>query len=111
MATGDSTYSLQLVSPCKPVPPDQRTGRRRTPAARGINLGRLVVLLPRLADRIDPLPRGVEFVTTHEQRQVALQHVGKQALISIEPAGLEGLSEIQAQTHRLQAHGLARTLG
>jgi len=53
-------------------------------------------LLPGLPDGVDQLPRGIELVASHEQREIALDHIGQQALVGIELPGLECVGEVEA---------------
>src|SRR5690606_25261186 len=65
---GTSSFAVPLET----IAADQRSRRRRAPAAGGVELRGLVMLLPALADRIDPAPGRIQLVTAHEQRQVTL---------------------------------------
>src|SRR5690606_33179372 len=100
-----------LISPREAVTPDQRACRSRTPRASRINLGPLVVPLPRFTNGIDPLPGGVELIATHEERQIAPDDVREQPLVRIEGARLESLREIETQVDRLQVHPISGALG
>lgn len=44
-------------------------------AAGRVGARALVVLVPALQDRVDPLPGRLHFVAAHEQRRVAFDHV------------------------------------
>ena len=70
----------------------------RAIAARCIGTWALVVLLPALDDRVDPLPGRFHLVTAHEQGRVTLDHVQQQPLVGF-PAALlvEGIGQVQIQ--------------
>ena len=84
----------------------------RTIATGRIGTRALIVLVPALQNRVDPLPGGLDFVAAHEQRRVAVDHVEQQALLGV-PAALlaEGIGQVEIQLHGFEVHTLAGILG
>lgn len=69
------------------------------------------MLKPGFTDRVDPLPGGVEFITPHEQHQVAFDHIRQQTLIGVELAFAKRLTEVETQVDGFEAHPCTGTFG
>src|SRR3954471_7622064 len=65
---------------------------------------------PSLADRVNPTPRRLQLITTHEESEVPLHHIHEQTLIGIHGLLFELPRQVESQVHRLQPHGLPRLL-
>ena len=66
-----------------------------------------IVVLPAGDDRIDPGPGLLDLVAMHEQRLVAADHVGEQALVGVRRALVEGsgIAQVELARHDLEPAG------
>src|ERR1700758_3000794 len=81
--------SVLFFQPAGAMLREHRTRCRRPPGARRIRLRRFVRTTPLIQDRLDPAPCGFLFVTSHEEREAAVDHVEQQTLIRLHLAFAE----------------------
>src|SRR5438105_4795227 len=92
-----SDFRQRLFAPLHTVAADERARGRWSPTAGGVRHRFVVVLLPVLEDRFDPLPRRFELVGAHEKRQLTSEHIEQQALIVLHARGLERFTKIELE--------------
>src|SRR6476659_368514 len=96
------TLRGRSVVPLAAVALDESGRGAGTTGACWVEPGGVLRAGPALVDRLDPRPRGLDLVATHEQRRVAAHDVHEQPLVGVGRAALEGLGVAEVQRDRPQ---------